>query len=176
MKLLLHADIEKLGYFGDVVEVNESYARNYLLPQRKGVVPNEQNVKAIEDERAARVEERRLVREALVQAAEKVNGAEITIEVLANDLGHLFGSVSEADIAKALCDKGFDVQSKHVVIQQHVRELGETEIRLHFTEEVDATIKLNVIGPEGQKDDGSDTEPVEPVEPDEPDEPFEPWE
>ena len=164
MKLLLHADIEKLGYFGDVVEVNEGYARNYLLPQRIGVRPTEQNVKAIESERAARVEERRLAREALVKVAEKVNGAEITIEALANEQGHLFGSVSEADIAKTLCLKGHDVQSKQVVITHPVRELGETEIKIHFTEDVDVTIKLNVVRPEDQKDDGSNAEPNEPEE------------
>ena len=164
MKLLLHADIEKLGYFGDVVEVNEGYARNYLLPQRIGVRPTEQNVKAIETERAARVEERRLAREALVKVAEKMNGAEITIEALANEQGHLFGSVSEADIAKTLCQKGYDVQSKQVVITHPVRELGETEITIHFTEDVDATITLNVVRPEDQKDDGSDTEPSDPDE------------
>lgn len=168
MKLLLHADIEKLGYFGDVVEVNDSYARNYLLPQHKGVIPNDHNVKAIKEERATRVEERRLLREAMVQAAGKVDGAEITLEVLANEQGNLFGSVSETDIAKALCEKGFDVQSKHIVIGQHLRELGETEVKLHFTEDVDATIKLNVIRPEDQTDDGSDPEPSEPSEPDEP--------
>jgi len=87
MKLLLHADVPKLGYFGDVVEVKDGYARNYLLPQGLAVEPNETNIKAIEAERAQKAEERRLVRARLQKTCEQVNGAEVTIKALANEIG-----------------------------------------------------------------------------------------
>ena len=163
MKLLLHADIEKLGYFGDVVEVNNSYARNYLLPQRLAVVPTDEAVAAIEAERAERAEQRRLAQEALMRVAEAVNGTEITIEALANEQGHLFGSVSQAEISKALIAKGFDVQSRHVVMDYHLREVGSHEVHLHFAQDVDATVRLTIVNPEDQASDGDQQQPDEPV-------------
>ena len=81
MKVLLHADIPKLGYFGDVVDVSEGYARNYLLPQGKAVAPSEGNLKEIEDERAHKAEERHLAKERVVKTAEEVNGAEGSVVV-----------------------------------------------------------------------------------------------
>lgn len=153
MKLLLHADVPRLGYFGDIVEVAEGYARNYLLPQRLAVTPTESNVKAIEQDRAHKAEERRLARSRLLKTAEKVAGAEVSISVLANEIGHLFGSVSQEDIAKALCEKGFEVQVKHVVMSEHIRMLGEYEVKLRFAEEVEAGVTVKVIRPEGETDE-----------------------
>ncbi len=158
MKLLLHADVSKLGYFGDVVEVSEGYARNCLLPQRLAVIPTEENIKEIEEERAAKAEERRLAREALVGAAERVNGKEITIEVLANDQGHLFGSVSPSDIAKALREAGGEVQARDVILHDPIRQVGDFDVLLQFAEDIEATIQLHVVRPEEQSDDTETTE------------------
>ncbi len=157
MKLLLHADIPKLGHFGDVVEVAEGYARNYLLPQRKAVAPTESNIKEIEDERARKIEERRLAQEAMVKAAEKVNGAEVTISSVANEQGHLYGSVTEEDIARALQLEGFEVKTKQVQMSEHFRMLGSYNVNLRFTDELAAEVKVWVVRPEGQ-DDQSQTE------------------
>ena len=150
MKLLLHADITKLGYFGDVVEVKEGYARNYLLPQGLAVEPSESNVKAIEQERARKTEDRRLARARLLKTSEKVDGAEITIRALANDIGHLFGSVSEIDLAEALCEKGFEVQAKHGQLPGHIRNLGEHEVKIRFAEDISVGVVVNVIRPEDE--------------------------
>ncbi len=158
MKLLLHADIEKLGYFGDVVDVQEGYARNYLLPQRLAVTPTEENIKEIEEERAARVEARRLAREALVRAAEKVEGAEVTITALVNEQGHLFGSISPHDIAGALAQQGHDVQTRHVVLPHSLRERGRFEVKLHFMEDVEAQIHVNIVSPEDAQTDDNPSE------------------
>ena len=153
MKVLLHTDIPKLGYLGDVVEVSQGYAQNYLLPQKLAVKPTEDSVKAIEKDRARQAEQRRLVNEKLVKVAGTVNGAEITIETLANEQGHLFGSVTEQDIAEALQKKGFEVQTKHVAMSEHFRILGTFDVKLIFAPDVKADVQVTVAQSTDQKND-----------------------
>lgn len=163
MKLLLHADIPKLGYFGDVVEVKVGYARNYLLPQGLAVEPTESNVKAIEDERANKAKDRKLAHERLLKTSGKVDGAKVTIRELANETGHLFGSVSENDVAEALCKDGFEVQAKHVQLPSHIQMLGEHEVKLRFAEDISVGVVVNVIRPEDEagesESEQQDTDP-----------------
>ena len=102
MKVLLYEDVESLGYYGDIVNVKDGYARNYLLPQGLAAVPSESKIKAMAEEKARRSEQRNLVRKQLEQLAEKVSGTVVEITANANDLGHLFGSVTERDIAEQL--------------------------------------------------------------------------
>jgi len=153
MKVLLHTDIPKLGYLGDVVEVAEGYGRNYLLPQNLAVAPTETNVKAIAEERAKQVEVRRLAREVLVKAAERVSGQEVTLTALANEQGHLFGSVSEEAIAAKLQEGGFEVKMSHVKLAEPIRQLGDVEVTLGFGEGIEARVQLHVERPEEPDDD-----------------------
>ena len=166
MKLLLLADIPNLGYFGDVVEVKNGYGRNYLLPQQLATMPTESKIKAIEEERAQRAEERRMAREALEKVAAKVEGASITIESKANESGHLYGSVSEADIAKALQDAVYEVQTKHVDLGQHITEVGAYDVTLKFAADLTATVKVNVVVPGGASDSAETEEQPEVAEAD----------
>ncbi len=157
MKLLLHEDIPKLGYFGEVVDVKDGYARNYLIPQGLAVEPTEENVKAIEAERARKSEERRMVREELVKTCEVVNGQSVVIRALANDMGHLFGSVAEKDIAEALQEKSFSVQAKHVQLGEHLRMVGDHAVTLRFAEDITAEITVKIIRPEEEADESEAT-------------------
>ena len=164
MKVLLHSDIDRLGYFGDVVEVSDGYARNCLLPQRLAILPSEANVRAIQKEKAAQVEQRRLALKKLRKVAEAVSGAKVVIRTLANEQGHLFGSVSESDIASRLQEKGFEVQTKQVRMLEPIRVLGEYEVKLHFGQDVDAIVQVKVIRPTDAEDD-SQSETSESSEP-----------
>ncbi len=150
MKLLLHADVPKLGFFGDVVEVADGYGRNYLVPQRLAVIPTDANVKAIEMERAARAEERRLVRVALEKVANKVAQAEVSITGNANEQGHLYGSVAEVDISKALQELGHEIKASQVVLSEHIRAIGGYEVELKFAADLSVKVKVNVVSPEAQ--------------------------
>jgi large subunit ribosomal protein L9 len=158
MKLLLHKDVAKLGHFGDVVEVKAGYARNYLIPQGLAVEPTASNVKAIEKERVRQAEIRRLARQEILKLAEKVGGAEITISVLANEQGNLFGSVGGVEIAKALQEKGFEIKPAFVVLEGHLRALGSYDVKLNLGQEIEATVKVVIIKPEdaGNGQEGAD--------------------
>ena len=167
MKVLLHTDIEQLGYFGDVVDVTDGYARNYLLPQGLAIQPTEENLRAIQKEKALQAETRRLALEKLKKVAEEVSGTEVVIQALTNEQGHLFGSVSESDIAVALQEKGFEVQAKHVRMLGHFRTVGDYEVKIHFGPEADAKVQVQVVRPTDEAND-DESESIESKESSEP--------
>ncbi len=143
MKILLCQDVDELGWLGDVVEVADGYARNYLIPQRIGVVPTESNVKSLAEKKAKGAEQRIKDHERLETAAAAVDGAEAVIAAKANEQGHLFGSVSAGEIAANLREQGFEVADSIVRISGHIKEVGTHEVKLKFASEL--SVKVNVV-------------------------------
>ena len=124
MKILLCEDVEKLGYLGDIVEVKDGYARNYLLPHGFGKSPNDANIKALADEKAVRSKHRHLARERLEVVSEAVSGAEAVVAAKANEQGHLFGSVAQHEIADNLRKQGFEITDDMVRMSNTSRQSG----------------------------------------------------
>jgi large subunit ribosomal protein L9 len=145
MKVLLVKDVAKLGWLGDVVEVSTGYARNYLLPQRLAKVPSEANLKSIAKEKAKHAEQRIADRKRLEQAAAAVEGAEAVIAAKANELGHLFGSVTADEIAANLRGQGFEVADEIVKLGEHIKEVGTAKVTLEFAEDIKATVNVVVV-------------------------------
>ena len=155
MKILLCEDIDKLGWLGDVVEVSNGYARNYLLPQRLGIVPTEVNIKSLAEEKANRAKERKVAEGKLEQVAQTLEGAEAVIAALANEQGHLFGSVSEKDIAENLRAQGLEVADNVVQLDEHIKEVGEHSVKLKFSKDLTVTVKVVVVA-QGQSEEAED--------------------
>ena len=153
MKVLLCEDIDKLGWLGDVVEVNEGYARNYLLPQRLAKPATEASIRAIAEEKAKRAEQRKLEGRRLQAAAEAVEGAEAVVAAKANEQGHLFGSVTARQIAANLRSQGFEVADEIVQLHEHIKEVGTHAVTLKFGADVTATVNVVVV-PEQDTADG----------------------
>ena len=149
MKVLLCEDVSKLGFFGDVVEVAEGYARNYLLPEGLAIVPTETNLKSLSEEKAKRAEQRIREQKRLEAAAEKVRGAEAVIAARANEQGHLFGSITERDIADNLRAQGFEVADEVVALVEHIKEVGTHTVNLKFTANLVIPVSVTVVA-EGQ--------------------------
>jgi large subunit ribosomal protein L9 len=145
MKVLLCEDIKKLGWLGDVVEVNEGYARNYLIPQGLAKVATEGNIRAIAQEKAKRAEQRLKERKRLEKAAQAVDGAEAVVAARANEQGVLFGSITEPMIAANLRAQGFEVADGIVRLSEHIKTLGTHEVRLRFAEDLTPTVHVVVV-------------------------------
>lgn len=159
MKVLLCDDVDRLGWLGDVVEVKDGYARNYLLPQGFATVPTEANIKSLADEKTRRAQDRKLVREKLEKVAEAVDGAEAVVAAKANELGHLFGSVSQGDIAENLREQGFEIADKMVQMGEHIKEVGTHEVKLKVGAELFATVSVVVVSQDGAvESDDEDSE------------------
>ena len=156
MKLLLKKDIPRLGYVGDVVDVSAGYARNYLLPQRLAIQPTEANIRALADERAKAEERRRLVREKLEHAAEKLADVEVTIEAAANEEGVLYGSVGPREIAAALRNDGHEVSADQVRMHETIKHLDNVMVEVVLADGIEATVKVWVVRSKAQLEDDDD--------------------
>lgn len=142
MKLLLKESIKHLGRVGDVVEVSAGYARNYLLPKDLAVLPTPGNIRKVEERRKEieRLErERREQQERLIQ---QLQGVEVTLERRANEQGHLFGSVSATDIAKALQTQGFNIEAEDILLPGRLDRIDTYMVTVQFAEDLKTEIKV----------------------------------
>lgn len=156
MKVLLCEDIRKLGWLGDVVDVTEGYARNYLLPQGLAKVATEGNIRSIAKEKAQRGEERLKERKHLEVAATAVNGAEAVLAAKANEHGVLFGSITEKMIAANLKEQGFEVTEAVVKLSEHIKQVGAHEVSLKFADDVTATVNVVVVAEQVEGEEQED--------------------
>jgi large subunit ribosomal protein L9 len=142
VKLLLKESIKNVGRVGDVVEVSPGYARNYLLPKDLAVHPTPNNVKKIEARRQEieRTErERREQQQALIG---QLKGVEVTLERRANEQGHLFGSVTATDIARALQAQGFNINPDDVNMAGKLDRIDTAQVEIRFGDDLMTEVKV----------------------------------
>ncbi|MBU0780615.1 50S ribosomal protein L9 [Loktanella salsilacus] len=144
MQIILLERVAKLGQMGEVVNVKDGYARNFLLPQGKGLRVNAANLARFEAEKAA-LETRNAETRATAQAeADKIDGATFVIIRSASDAGSLYGSVTPRDVADAAAENDFKIDRNQVVLQGPIKDLGLHDVTLNLHPEVTATVTLNV--------------------------------
>lgn len=142
MKVILSQDIPHVGKVGDVINVKEGYARNFLIPQKKACVATDENLKRIDKLKAKQKAEQDRLKAEAQEFAKKLSGVSCTISVEVNDLEKLYGAVSESEIVKALKDEGFDIDKKTIVTEKPLEELGIFEVGIKLHPEVVAKIKV----------------------------------
>lgn len=144
MEVVLLERVAKLGQMGEIVNVKQGYARNFLLPQGKALRATPANMKRFENERA-QLEARNLEAKGEAEkVAAKLDGESFVVIRSASDGGALYGSVNTRDIADAATENGFSLDRRQVVLNQPIKELGLHEIEVHLHPEVTATITVNV--------------------------------
>jgi large subunit ribosomal protein L9 len=142
IKLLLKESVKNVGRVGDLVEVSPGYGRNFLLPRDLAVHPTPDNVKKVEERRK---EVERLEKERRDQQAgliKKLSGVEVTLERRANEQGHLFGSVSATDVAKALQAQGYDVQPDDVNLPGKLDRIDTFMVEIKFADDLSTEVKV----------------------------------
>ena len=149
MDIILLEKVDRLGKLGDVVNVKNGFARNFLLPFGKAKAATETNIKELEERRAElEAKEAETLATATTLKA-KLDEMTISITSKSGAEGKLFGSVGNADIAEAIVAAGIDIEKKIVRLPTGpIRNAGEYEIDLHLHSDVNAKIKLTVIGEE----------------------------
>ncbi len=146
MKVILLRDMENLGKVGDIVNVKDGYARNYLIPSGIALPATESNVARVKNELNSlkKKAERQIQR--FKELAEKLNTLRVTIEHEAGEEGKLFGSVTTSQIEKALHKAGFeDVEKRQIVLEKPIRETGTYEVKIHLFKDIEATITVDVV-------------------------------
>lgn len=151
MQLMLIEDVQHVGKAGDVVEVKMGYGRNYLMPRGLATFVNPHNMKLLELHKI-KVQKIREAKLADLRAmAEQLQRVSVTIQSNANEEGHLYGSVSAAEIVTALKQQNLVVEQEAVRLEGVIKELGLYEVKLSLAPEIDTTIKVLVIGQSEKK-------------------------
>lgn len=146
MNVILIKDVAELGGKGDIVDVSDGYARNYLLPRQLAMKATAAAIKQSERLRQARIEAAAKQKAEAEQIATSLVGARVVIGARASDEGKLFGSVGTHDIAEAVKKfTGVDVPSSIIRIDKAIKEIGLHEVTLQPHEEVEFSLTLDVI-------------------------------
>ncbi|MGB9067283.1 MAG: 50S ribosomal protein L9 [Candidatus Acidiferrales bacterium] len=144
MQIILQEDVEKLGTRGQVVEVKEGYARNFLLPRKLALEASVGNMKRLEKMRAVFAKKEAVEKGDAQKLAELLAGVSLELTRKAGETDQLFGSVTSADISEALAAQGFTVDKRKIALAEPIKVLGEYEVPLKLHREVSATVKLTV--------------------------------
>jgi large subunit ribosomal protein L9 len=144
MELILLQRIEKLGQMGDVVRVKPGYARNYLLPQKRALRATKANLAEFETQRAQLEAQNLRRREEAERLLERMEGLTVVIIRQAGESGSLYGSVSARDIAEACTGAGLTTHRSQVLLEQPIKTLGLTRVRLALHPEVSLAVTVNV--------------------------------
>lgn len=145
MKLMLVENVPALGRQGDIVEVKLGYGRNYLVPQGLATEVTPEAQIRIEKHKA-KVEAIALAKLAdLKRIAKQLQDVSITIEANANEEGHLYGSVTAADISRAIKKESYEIEEGKIRLEGPIKELGLYHVAVHLTEEVETEVKLWVV-------------------------------
>jgi large subunit ribosomal protein L9 len=146
MKLILTSDVEPLGKRGDVVDVAEGYARNFLLPRKKAVRANEGALAQAESIREARIESERKAKEDAERLATQLVGSRVVIAAQAGDEGQLYGSISPADVVEGVKRfTGIELDRATLEIAKPIKAIGLHEINIRLHPEVEFPLTLDVI-------------------------------
>ena len=150
MKVILISDVENIGSVGDVKDVKNGMARNYLFPRKLAIKATESNLKAWK----SRIEAIRLRKTEILEnakaLAEKLNGLEISISAKSGEEDRLFGSVTSQNISDALTEKGFEISRRDIALDGTIKALGTYTVALKLHTDVTQQITLNVVKEEEQ--------------------------
>ena len=144
MEIILLERVEKLGTIGDVVNVKDGYARNYLLPGKKALRANEANRKLFEANRGKIEADNAARRDEAQGHSGNVEGKSVVLIRASSNAGQLYGSVSVRDIVDALNADGADVSKTMIVLERPIKTIGVFEVKVSLHPEVVVTVKVNV--------------------------------
>lgn len=145
MKIILQQDVKALGKKGDLVEVSDGYARNFILPKKLGVEANNAN---LNDLKLKKANEEKVAAENLAKAQElkkELEGKIINVAIKSGEGGKTFGVVTGKEIAQAAKEQyGFEVDKKKIVLKESIKNLGTYEVPLKLHPKVTATLRVQV--------------------------------
>jgi large subunit ribosomal protein L9 len=145
MKLILTQEVDGLGAPGDIVEVKDGYARNYLVPRGFAIRWTRGGERTVESIKAARSSREVRDLDHAKQIKAKLEGSAVTLPVRAGEGGRLFGAVTVSDIAGAIAQAGADVDKRKILLGNPIKSLGSHQVTVKVHDEVDATVNLNVV-------------------------------
>ncbi|MFQ5777329.1 MAG: 50S ribosomal protein L9 [Terriglobia bacterium] len=145
VEVILREDIPKLGQRGDIVNVKDGYARNYLMPRKLAMPATAGNRKQVAEMKAAAARKAERDKAGAESLAAQLAEQELVIPSKAGESDQLFGAVTPMDIAAALEVKGFEIDKRNVLLDEPIKTLGEYQVPVWLHRDVTASVKLTVV-------------------------------
>ncbi len=158
MKIILKQNIGKIGQVGDVVDVSDGFARNFLIPRGKAISFTISNFKQIEYLKKQEAEQREGELKEVKELAEKINNISLEIKVKAGEEGKLFGSVTSKDIVETLLkEHGIELDKKKLNLKESLKKLGAHTVPVNLYKDIIPQIKVNLISDSPSEQETEDT-------------------
>jgi large subunit ribosomal protein L9 len=148
MQIILLQDVKGQGKKGDLIDVNEGYARNFLIKKGLAEVATPNKINELKEKKVAADYHRQEEIKAMQKLAEELKGKSFDVHIKVGQNGKLFGSVTVGDIAQAISNGGYEVDKKKIIISQPIKCVGEYKIDLKLMEGISTHIKVQVKGEE----------------------------
>jgi len=145
MKIILKQDFETLGKFGEVVDVKDGYARNFLIPRQIAIHANDRNTRMLEQERKRLEVKQSKEKRSAEDLAKTLEPVSLTATVAVGEEDKVFGAVTSQDIAELLKAKGFEIDRRKIILNEPLKALGVYEVPIKLHSEVEAKIKVWVV-------------------------------
>lgn len=145
MKIILKERVTNLGSSGDILEVKDGYARNFLIPKGLALAATPGNLKALEYEKSLRITRAKKEKKKALALVEKLKDISCTIKVKAGEDDRIFGSVTSLDIKKALGRQGIELDKKSILLAENIKTLGIYHALIKFHSGAEAKIKVWVV-------------------------------
>jgi len=145
MKVILRQDFEQLGHVGDVVDVKNGYARNYLIPRKIAYVATDSSILRLEEEKKQQTKRSEKEKRSSEKLASEIEKVSLTIQMKVGEDDKLFGSVTSQMIADSLKEKGFTLDKRQIEIEDSIKALGIYTVPIKLPGSVTGTIKVWVV-------------------------------
>lgn len=145
MKVILKDEVKNMGNMGQIVEVADGYARNYLVPRGLAVEANTKNIKSLEHQKRVIQEKSKKIRNQAQELSNKMTTMSLVIKAKAGEEGKLFGSVTTMDIAESLKNEGLEIDKKKISLDEPIKRLGSYTVNIKVHPEVTTQVNLQVI-------------------------------
>ena len=156
MKVILQETMEGVGHLGDLLDVKDGYARNFLLPRKKAVLADSRSIKAFEHIKRVAGERAKKEKVEIEAHAKSISALALTVLAQVGKDDKMFGSVTTKDIAERLAEQGFTVDRRKIQLDHPIKELGTFTVPIKLPRDVIATVLIHVI-----KKQDAETAPAE---------------
>ncbi len=147
MKVILLKNVENLGKEGEVKDVANGFARNFLFPRNLAQPATEAAIEDVEAKRKKKAAMAKIELEESQKLAEQLEGSEIFIKVKEKE-GRLFGSVNEKTISKAFKEEGLDIKPEKIILAEPIKEMGEYDVQINLNHGLEANIRVILVAEE----------------------------
>lgn len=146
MKIILQKDVKSLGKKGEVIEVKEGYARNFLFPKKLAIEANEKNLQLLKKQKNEQAKEEQKQLEEAQALADKINNIKLQLKVKSGEQGRLFGAVTTKDIAQELeKNHNLKIDRRKIELKENIKNLGNYQLNVKLHAQVNAQLNVQVI-------------------------------